>query len=68
MTPTAADIGEENGRNACAATPANRARASSVANTRASSAAGSPETAPKRAIAIGCDGTRSIGRRKSAAM
>ena len=56
VTPIADDIGERNGRKACAATPANSARASGVENRRASTAAGSPETAPKRASASGCAG------------
>ena len=43
VTPIAEDIGEPNGRKACAATPANSARASSVDQRRASSAAGSAE-------------------------
>ena len=42
VTPMAADIGEPNGRNACAATPAKSARASGVVNRRATSATGIP--------------------------
>ena len=42
-TPIADDIGAENGRNACAATPAHSACASGPVKRDFSSAAGSPE-------------------------
>ena len=49
-TPIADDIGAENGRNACAATPAHSACAAGRVKRAFSSAAGSPEYSPKRAI------------------
>ena len=63
--PIADDMNEPRGRKACAATPANSARASSVCHRRASSPAGIAAYAPNRASATGWSGTCNSGRRKS---
>ena len=66
ISPTALVIGRSRREKACAATPAQSARACSVRHVRASAVAGSIAPAPKRASVSGWRGTRRTGCEASA--